>query len=130
MWENVGMARDEARLKQAIEAIRSLKQEFWKEVYVPGSLTGVNDELLKANRLADYLELAELIAHDALLRNESCGCHFRVEYQSEDGEALRNDEEYKYVSCWEYQGEGVEPQLHKEPLEYEFVELKSRNYKV
>lgn len=129
MWDYVGMARDEAGLKFAIDKIRKLRKEFWENVYVPGKMEGVNDELMKAERLADYMELAELIARDALHRNESCGGHFRVEYQTEDGEALRNDEDYKYVAAWEWKGADAEPVLHKEPLNYEFVEIKTRNYK-
>ncbi len=129
MWDYVGMARDEAGLKFAIDEIRKLRKEFWENVYVPGKMEGVNDELMKAERLADYMELAELIARDALHRNESCGGHFRVEYQTEDGEALRNDDDYKYVAAWEWKGSDAEPVLHREPLNYEFVEIKTRNYK-
>jgi succinate dehydrogenase / fumarate reductase flavoprotein subunit len=129
MWDYVGMARDEAGLKFAIDEIRKLRKEFWENVYVPGKMEGVNDELMKAERLADYMELAELIARDALHRNESCGGHFRVEYQTEDGEALRNDDDYKYVAAWEWKGADAEPVLHREPLNYEFVEIKTRNYK-
>ncbi|PKP20282.1 MAG: succinate dehydrogenase flavoprotein subunit, partial [Bacteroidetes bacterium HGW-Bacteroidetes-22] len=129
MWENVGMGRNEAGLKLAIEKIQLLREEFWKDVRVVGSKTGVNQELEKALRLIDYLELGELMARDALLRNESCGGHFREEYQTEDGEALRDDQNYKYVSAWEYKPGDV-PEKHIEPLNYEFIEVKTRNYKV
>jgi len=128
MWENVGMGRNEERLKKAIELIRKLRAEFWKEVRIPGSPNELNIELEKANRVADFLELGELIAIDALHRNESCGGHFREEYQTEEGECLRNDEKYKYVAAWEYKGEG-DFQLHKEPLVYEEIEVKQRVYK-
>jgi len=128
MWENVGMGRTEARLKKAIELIRKLRAEFWKDVKIPGVLNALNVELEKANRVADFLELGELLAHDALNRNESCGGHFREEYQTEEGECKRNDEDYKYVAAWEYKGEG-EFLLHKEQLVYEEIEVKQRVYK-
>lgn len=128
MWDYVGMGRNEAGLKLAITKIQELRAEFWKDVRVVGSGKGVNQELEKAIRLADYLELGELLARDALMRNESCGGHFREEYQTEDGEALRDDQHYKYVSTWEYQGDS-EPVNHIEPLDYEFIEVKTRNYK-
>lgn len=129
MWEYVGMARNAEGLKTAIDKIKLLKTEFWKDVYVPGSLNGQNTELEKATRVADFLELGELMARDALVRNESCGGHFREEYQTEEGEALRDDENFKYVSAWEYKGENQDPQKHNEDLNYEFIEVKSRNYK-
>jgi succinate dehydrogenase / fumarate reductase flavoprotein subunit len=129
MWEHVGMARNADGLKTAIEKIKVLKTEFWKNVYVPGSLNGQNTELEKATRVADFIELGELMARDALVRNESCGGHFREEYQTEEGEALRDDENFKYVSAWEYKGENQDPQKHNEDLNYEFIEVKSRNYK-
>ncbi|MCX6271289.1 MAG: fumarate reductase/succinate dehydrogenase flavoprotein subunit [Bacteroidetes bacterium] len=128
MWEYVGMGRNEAGLKKAIVEIRALRAEFWKDVFIPGSLNGVNTELEKAARVADFLELGELMAMDALNRNESCGGHFREEYQTEEGEALRDDHSYKYVAAWEYKGEG-QHELHKEQLDYEFIEVKQRNYK-
>ena len=128
MWEFVGMARNEAGLKKAIELIRKLRGEFWKDVKIPGTLNELNIELEKANRVADFLELGELLAHDALNRNESCGGHFREEYQTEEGECKRNDEDYKYVAAWEYLSEG-QFRLHKEDLAYEEIEVKQRVYK-
>ena len=128
MWENVGMARNEAGLKKAIELIRALRADFWKDVKIPGTMNELNVELEKANRVADFLELGELLAFDALNRNESCGGHFREEYQTEEGECKRNDEDYKYVAAWEYKGEG-EFLLHKETLDYEEIEVKQRVYK-
>ena len=128
MWDNVGMGRTEASLKNAIEQIRKLKAEFWKNVKIPGVMNELNVELEKANRVADFIELGELIANDALNRNESCGGHFREEYQTEEGECKRNDEDYKYVAAWEYKGDG-EFALHKEELVYEEIEVKQRIYK-
>lgn len=129
MWNFVGMSRNEEGLKQAIAKIRELRDEFWKNVKVPGELNNLNPELEKAGRLADFFDIGELIALDALDRNESCGGHFREESVTEDGEALRNDEKYTYVSVWEHQGEGKEPVLHKEPLIYENIKLSQRSYK-
>lgn len=129
MWDYVGMARNKEGLEKAIKEIKALKKEFWSSVKVPGKNDGMNVELEKALRLADYLELGELMAQDALTRNESCGGHFREEYQTEDGEALRDDKNYSFVSAWEYNGEDKEPTLHKEELKYEFIEVKVRNYK-
>ena len=128
MWEHVGMARNEAGLKKAIELIRKLRAEFWKDVKIPGTIYELNVELEKANRVADFLELGELLAHDALHRNESCGGHFREEYQNEEGECKRNDDDYKYVAAWEYVSEG-QFTLHKEDLAYEEIEVKQRVYK-
>jgi succinate dehydrogenase / fumarate reductase flavoprotein subunit len=128
MWEYVGMARNEKGLKIAIEKIRALRDEFWKDVRIPGVQNELNTELEKANRVADFLELGELMAMDALNRNESCGGHFREEFQTEEGEALRDDDNYKYVAAWEYKGPG-QHELHKESLDYEFIEVKQRNYK-
>ena len=129
MWNNVGMARNEAGLKEAIEKIQALKAEFWKNVYVAGDNEQFNQELEKALRLVDFFEIGELMARDALNRNESCGGHFREEMQTEDGETKRDDENYMYVAAWEYKGEGVEPELHKEPLVYENIKIATRNYK-
>lgn len=129
MWNNVGMAREESKLKEAIEKIKALRKEFWENVEIPGSADGINVELEKANRVADFLELGELIARDALNREESCGGHFRVEHQTEDGEALRHDDKFMYVAVWEYKGENQEPELSKEPLIYEETQVKTRNYK-
>jgi len=129
MWHNVGMARTKESLEKAIKEIAELRKSFWKDVKVPGNNTGMNTELEKAIRVADYLELGELMARDALDRDESCGGHFREEYQTEDGEAKRDDENYSYVSAWEYTGDDKEPRLHKEDLKYEAIEVKVRNYK-
>jgi len=129
MWEYVGMSRNAEGLKFALKEIKALKKEFWTDVRIPGTDETVNPELEKALRVADFFEIGELIALDALSREESCGGHFRTEYQTPDGEALRNDEKFAFVSCWEYQGEDKEPILHKEPLNYQFVVPQQRNYK-
>ncbi len=129
MWEYVGMARNKAGLEKAIQLIREVKAAFWKDVKITGENNEVNPELEKAGRVADFIELGELLAMDALNREESCGGHFREEYQTPEGEALRNDDEFMYVAAWEFQGEGKEPKLNKEPLEYEAIEVKQRNYK-
>ncbi len=129
MWEHVGMARNETGLTKAIELIPQLRDEFWDNVRIPGKTNAMNTELEKAGRLADFLELGELMARDALNRNESCGGHFREEYQTEENEALRNDEDYSYVAAWEYKGDGKNPELHKEQLQFENVKLTSRSYK-
>ena len=129
MWDNVGMARNEAGLKEAIEKIKALKADFWKNVYVAGDNDQFNQELEKALRLVDFFEIGELMAYDALNRNESCGGHFREEMQTEEGETKRDDENYMYVAAWEYKGENVEPELHKEPLVYENIKIATRNYK-
>ena len=128
MWEKVGMSRTEQGLKEAIEEIKALREEFWTRVKVP-NVEGMNTELEKALRVADFLEMGELIARDALMRNESCGGHFREEYQTPDGEAQRDDEHYAFVAAYEFQGVDNEPILHKEELKFENVELKQRNYK-
>lgn len=128
MWEYVGMGRNAPGLKKAIGLIRDLRSQFWKDVKIPGNLNELNTELEKANRVADFLELGELMAIDALNRNESCGGHCREEYHTEEGECLRNDQDYKYVAAWEYLSEG-EFKLHKEPLDYEEIEVKQRVYK-
>jgi succinate dehydrogenase / fumarate reductase, flavoprotein subunit len=128
MWDNVGMGRNEAGLKKTIEQIRQVEEEFWKNVTIPGSGDDVNQTLERAGRLVDYFELGELMALDALDRNESCGGHFRTEYQFEDGEAKRDDEKYSYVSAWEYAGLN-KWNLHKEPLEFEYVKPAIRSYK-
>ena len=129
MWEYVGMARNKAGLQKAITMIREVKTEFWKDVKITGENSEVNPELEKAGRVADFIELGELMAMDALNREESCGGHFREEYQTPEGEAMRNDEDFMYVAAWEYSGDGKEPILNKEPLEYEAIEVKQRNYK-
>ena len=129
MWENVGMARNKENLQKAIEEIEKLKEEFWFNVNIPGELNDLNPELQKASRLADFIELGALMARDALHREESCGGHFREEFQTEEGEALRNDKDFTYVAAWEYKGEDKEPVLHKEPLNFEYIEVKQRDYK-
>jgi succinate dehydrogenase / fumarate reductase flavoprotein subunit len=129
MWEYCGMARDEAGLKKALQQIPPLRDEFWKNVNVPGSGNDLNQSLEKAGRVADFIEFGELMCQDALHRNESCGGHFRTEYQSADGEAERDDENYRYVAAWEHKGVGKAPELHKEPLEFENIKLAVRSYK-
>lgn len=129
MWENCGMARNEEGLKKAIKEIAALREEFWKDVRVPGSLNEFNQELEKAGRVADFIELGELMCKDALDRAESCGGHFREESQTEEGEAMRRDDEFTYVSAWEYTGVPSEANLHKEELTFENIELKQRSYK-
>ncbi len=129
MWENCGMARNGQDLSKAIEEISALRKEFYENVRVPGTLDGYNPELDKAARVADLLELGELMCKDALVREESCGGHFREEHQTEEGEALRRDEEFTFVSAWEYKGEPKDAVLHREELEYENIELKQRSYK-
>ncbi len=129
MWDECGMARNAEGLKKAIEEIRALREEFWREVRVPGDANELNPELEKAGRVADFLELGELMCKDALERNESCGGHFREESQTEEGEALRNDEHYAYVAAWEYTGDPKDARLHKEALVYENVKMTQRSYK-
>ncbi len=133
MWDKVGMARNEKHLKEAISEIKEIREDFWKNVKVPGTLNEFNQELEKAGRVADFLELGELFALDALNRKESCGGHFREESVEQDGpqkgEALRDDVNYKYVAAWEYKGEPSEAILHKEELEFNDIELKTRSYK-
>jgi succinate dehydrogenase / fumarate reductase flavoprotein subunit len=129
MWEYCGMARDAAGLKRALELIPPLRQEFWRDVLVPGQGAELNQSLEHAGRVADFLELGELMCRDALHREESAGGHFRIEHQTPDGEALRDDEKFAYVAAWEYAGEGREPILNKEPLVYENIKLSQRSYK-
>ncbi len=129
MWEYVGMARSEEGLKKALKLIPELRGEFWEDVRIPGSGGELNQELEKAGRVADFLEFGELMARDALHRNESCGGHFRVEYQMPDGEARRDDENFCYVAAWEFKGIEREPELHKEPLVFETIRLATRSYK-
>ncbi len=128
MWDFVGMGRDAEGLNKAIEELKVLKEEFWADVRIPGEKSSLNVELEKALRLADFIEIGELMARDALNREESCGGHFRLEHQTEEGEAMRDDARYSYVSCWEYQGENA-PVMYKEPLDYEFIVRQQRNYK-
>jgi succinate dehydrogenase / fumarate reductase flavoprotein subunit len=129
MWDYCGMVRNEEGLRKALGLIRDLKEEFWRDLIIPGVYTELNMELEKAGRVADFFELTELLVTDALNRNESCGAHFREEYQTADGEALRNDEKYAYVAAWEFAGEGQPPVMHKEELKFEEVEMKVRSYK-
>ncbi len=128
MWEKCGMARNAQGLQEAIAEIQALKKEFWSDVRIPGNIAEMNPELDKANRVADFIELGELMCKDALNRNESCGGHFREEYQTPDGEALRDDKDYMYVAAWEYAGDS-NWNLHKEPLNYEVIKPTQRNYK-
>ena len=129
MWDYVGMGRDAEGLKEAIGMINNLKVEFRNNIRIPGKSDDLNVELEKALRLSDFIEIGELMAHDALDRAESCGGHFREEHQTPEGEALRHDEQFSYVSCWEYRGEDKEPVMYQEPLVYEFVERQQRDYK-
>jgi succinate dehydrogenase / fumarate reductase flavoprotein subunit len=129
MWEYCGMARDAAGLKTALAEIPKLREEFWRDVRVPGTGAELNQSLEYAGRVADFLELAELMCLDALDREESCGAHFRVEHQTAEGEALRDDDRFAYVASWEYAGEGKPPTLEKEPLVFENVHLSQRSYK-
>jgi succinate dehydrogenase / fumarate reductase flavoprotein subunit len=129
MWDDVGMARTEASLRRALEAIPKLRDEFWHDVSVPGAADNLNPGLEYAGRVADYLEFAELLAYDALHRRESCGGHFREEMQTPDGEALRDDDHFMYVAAWEFNGVGREATLHKEPLGFDEVHPTQRSYK-
>lgn len=129
MWNKCGMSRNEKGLREALEEIKALREDFHNDVKVPGSAESKNSELEKAMRVADFLELGELFARDALHREESCGGHFREEYQTGEGEALRDDEHFKYVAAWEYKGKPAEAELHKEELIYKNIELKTRSYK-
>jgi len=129
LWDNCGMARSDQSLKTALTRIPAIREEFWKNVVVPGSGADINQSLEKAARVADFLELAELLCTDALHRTESCGGHFRVESQTPDGEAKRNDDEFAYAAAWEWKGEGQPPALHKDPLKFDYVHLTQRSYK-
>jgi succinate dehydrogenase / fumarate reductase flavoprotein subunit len=129
MWNQCGMARNASGLRDALGRIPELREEFWRNVNVPGSDAELNQALEKAGRVADFLELAELICRDALHREESCGGHFRQEFQTEDGEALRDDERFAYAAAWEYTGKDADPRLHQEPLTFEYVHLAQRSYK-
>jgi succinate dehydrogenase / fumarate reductase flavoprotein subunit len=129
IWEKCGMARSEQSLNEALRRIPELRAEFWQNVNVLGENSEVNMDLEYAGRVADFLEFGELLCLDALTRKESCGGHFRVEYQTEDGEAKRDDDNFSFVSAWEYQGQGKQPILNKEPLVYEEVHMSTRSYK-
>lgn len=129
MWDFVGMGRTKESLETAIEKLKAVKKEFWSNVYIPGKADDLNTELEKAIRVSDFIEIGLLMAYDGLNREESCGGHFREEYQTPEGEAMRQDDKFSYVACWNYQGEDKEPELIKEPLDYEFVVRQQRNYK-
>src|SRR5690242_4638127 len=129
LWDNCGMARSQQSLEKALTDIPALREEFYADVKVPGSAATLNQSLEKAGRVADFLEFAELLCLDALTREESCGGHLRVEHQTEEGEALRDDEHFSHVAAWEFEGVGSAPTLHKEPLEFEYVHLAQRSYK-
>ncbi len=129
MWDYVGMGRNRTGLRKALDLIPDIREEFWKNLKVVGTADSLNIELERASRVADFLELGELMAQDALQRNESCGGHFREEYQTPDGEARRDDKNYAYVAAWEYTGEKKSPKLHKEPLKFEYVKPSQRSYK-
>jgi succinate dehydrogenase / fumarate reductase flavoprotein subunit len=128
LYDKCGLSRSKEGLEAAIKEIGGLREEFWNRLYIPGGYA-INSELEKAGRVADYLELGELMCYDALMRNESCGAHFRVEYQTPEGEAMRNDEDYSFISAWEWEGADKAPKLHKEPLHFEFVTPSVRSYK-
>ena len=129
MWEYCGMARTDEGLRKALKLIPELREQFWNDVRVPGHGQQLNVELERAGRVADHLEFAELMCHDALNRDESCGGHFREEHQTDEGEAMRDDENFSHVSVWENQGENNAPIKHKEDLVYESVKMATRSYK-
>ena len=129
MWEYVGMGRTEESLKTAIKKLDEVEKTFWTDLRIPGDAQTLNVELEKALRLIDFIETGKLMAYDALNREESCGGHFREEHQTPEGEALRHDDIFSYVACWSYKGEGKKPEMLKEPLNYEFVKVETRNYK-
>jgi succinate dehydrogenase / fumarate reductase flavoprotein subunit len=129
MWDKCGMTRNEAGLKELLRRIPELRTEFWKNVKVTGASDNLNQDLEAAGRVADFFDFAELMCRDALMRRESCGGHFREDFQTPDGEALRDDANFSFVAAWEYKGEGKEPVLHKEPLVYEEVHMSTRSYK-
>ena len=129
MWEYCGMARSEESLKKALELIPQVREEFWKDLKIVGEENTLNNELERAGRVADFLEFAEVMVRDALERKESCGAHFRVEHQTDDGEAKRNDAEYSYAAVWMYDGEGKPPRLEKEPITHDEVKPVVRSYK-
>jgi succinate dehydrogenase / fumarate reductase flavoprotein subunit len=129
MWDFVGMGRNAKGLKKALKLIPEIREEFWSDAKVVGDTDNINIELEKAGRIADFMELAELLALDALHREESCGGHFREEYQTPEGEALRNDKKFAYVGAWEYTGNDKKPKLNKEQLTFEYVKPSERSYK-
>ncbi len=129
LWDGCGMIRNEESINNALKEVEELEQDFWKNINVPGTDDGVNQELEKALRVADFIEIGKLMCVDALNRQESCGAHFREEHQTANGEAMRNDEKFSYVAAWEYKGPDNKVELHKEPLNFEYVEVKTRDYK-
>jgi succinate dehydrogenase / fumarate reductase flavoprotein subunit len=129
MWDNVGMARTADGLRGAISSIRALKEEFWNEVRIPGEASHLNPSLERAGRVADFMEFGELMAVDALAREESCGGHFREEHQSPDGEAARDDDNFSHASAWEHKGPDQAQELHKEQLTFDYVQPSTRSYK-
>jgi succinate dehydrogenase / fumarate reductase flavoprotein subunit len=129
IWDECGMARSAGGLRRALEELPRLREEFWSNALVTGETGNINPELERAGRVADFLEFGELMCRDALMREESCGGHFRVEHQTEDGEAKRDDENFTFVGVWEHTGDDKEPALHKEPLVFENVQLATRSYK-
>ena len=129
MWDFVGMGRTKESLTTALAKLKEVRKTFWSDLRIPGEANELNVELEKAIRLADFIEIGELMAYDALNREESCGGHFREEHQTPEGEALRHDDKFSYVACWKYTGEGKEPELIKEDLNYQFVKVQTRNYK-
>ena len=128
LYDSCGVLREKKKLTQAIDEIKNLRKSFWENVKVPGSASSMNSEIEKATRVADYLELAELMCLDALTREESCGAHFREEYKTRDGEAMRNDKDFSFVSAWKFNAEGL-PQLYKEPLSFSAVQPALRTYR-
>jgi succinate dehydrogenase / fumarate reductase flavoprotein subunit len=129
LWDECGMARSKEGLEKAIKRFDEIREEFWSDVRVLGDKEELNVSLEKAGRVADFIDFGQLMCEDALNRNESCGGHFRVEFQTPEGEAMRNDDDYFYVSAWKFKGEGNKPDLIKEPLNYETVKLATRSYK-
>ncbi|MEC9227302.1 MAG: fumarate reductase/succinate dehydrogenase flavoprotein subunit, partial [Verrucomicrobiota bacterium] len=129
MWEQCGMARSKEGLEKAIRDVQALRKEFWENVRVVGNADALNPELERAGRVADFLEFGELMCRDALMREESCGGHFRIEHQTDEGEAKRDDDAFAFVGVWEYIGNNIEPVLHKEALIYDNVKLATRSYK-
>jgi succinate dehydrogenase / fumarate reductase flavoprotein subunit len=129
IWDKCGMARNKKGLEQAIQEIKAIREEFWKNLKVVGTAEGLNQSLEKAGRVADFIELGEMMCYDALTREESCGGHFREEHQTEDGEALRHDDKFLHAAVWEYKGPNIAPERHIEPLVYENIKLATRSYK-